>query len=143
MIFSRIDLSMSYYDVCLDYKFISDVHNKIPQLNSIYTKYCKYKKFQSHMPIFDTEYLDPSHDIIGYYDNEKLIAFTIIRKHSTSDAEAIQFAWNYEKPSLSIGAKSLFTECALYKESGYDYLWLGENQPYKSKFDGYEEMGPL
>tara|TARA_R110000744_G_scaffold216982_5_gene335765 strand:- start:23632 stop:23919 length:288 start_codon:yes stop_codon:yes gene_type:complete len=95
------------------------------------------------MPIFDTEYLDPLHDIIGYYHNEKLIAFSIIRKHSLFDVEAIQFAWDYEKPSLRIGAKSLFTECALYKESGYDYLWLGENQPYKSKFDGYEEMGPL
>ena len=29
-------------------------------------------------------------------------------------------------------------ECALYKRLGYEYYYLGEDSPYKSKLDGYE-----
>ena len=39
--------------------------------------------------------------------------------------------------------KSLETECAYYKSQGYKYYYLGEAHKYKSKFNGFELLGPL
>ena len=94
------------------------------------------------MPIFNSEYTDLKNDLIGYYDKEKLIAFSLIRIHDRENIESIQFAWNYENPKLRLGIKSLKHECALYKKMGYKYYYLGQATEYK-KIDGYEELGPV
>jgi len=146
MIYSRIDLEKTNYKTNLDWKKLNlwPPHSDLnfDTLNSIYTKYCRYKNFKSVMPIFDSEYIDMANDVIGYYHNRKLVAFSIIRKHNPQNAEAIQFAWDYENPKLKLGIESLKHECAFYKDKGYKYLYLGEAAEYK-KIDGYEELGPL
>lgn len=95
------------------------------------------------MPIFDSEFLDDKNDVIGYYSSDSLIAFSILRKHSSKDVEALQFAWNYKQPKLRLGINSLKHECAFYKSLNYTNLYLGEVYEYKKKFKGYEELGLL
>lgn len=108
-------------------------------LQGIYKKYCEYKQFESVMPIFNSEFSDPNNDVFVYTD-EWICAFSLVRRYDSDNVEAIQFAWDYEDPSLQLGIKSLEYECAYYKSKGYKYLYLGTVSEYKKKFDGYEEI---
>ena len=42
----------------------------------------------------------------------------------------------------NLGIKSLKNECAIYKKRGFDYLYLGQADHYKTKIDGFEILGP-
>lgn len=95
------------------------------------------------MPIFDTEFINASNDVIGYYDGDLLVGFSLLRRYDSENVEAIQFAWNYKNPKLRLGIKSLESECAYYKERGFKYLYLGGADEYKSKVDGFEILGTL
>jgi len=143
MIYARIDLRRTdYTQMQGGWTYLS---NPDPlQLGGIYLAYCRYKKFPSYMPIFDSEYTDPSNDVIGYYDDcDQLIAFSIIRRYDKRNAECIQFAWNYEDPSLRLGISSLKHECAVYRNRGFHYLYLGHADEYKKEMQGFETMGPI
>jgi hypothetical protein len=94
------------------------------------------------MPIFDSEYTNISNDVIGYRQNDKLIAFSIITKYDKDNIEAVQFAWDYKNPELRLGIESLKNECAIYKARGFKYLYLGEAAEYKN-IDGYELLGSI
>ena len=95
------------------------------------------------MPIFNSEYTDAKNDIIGYFDNLELVAFSIIRKHNDQDIEAKQFAWTYDNPKLRLGIESLKTECAIYRERGFQYLYLDQAHLYKQDIEGFEILGAL
>ena len=137
--YARVDLSKCNYTTLPNYKIIKSPD--ITELNKIYTKYCRYKKFKSVMPIFDSDY--KNNDVIGYYDNDKLVAFSIIIIQDKENVEALQFAWDYKNPKLFLGLKSLRNECAIYKAKGYKYMYLGEAHSYKKQIDGFEVLGPL
>lgn len=144
MQYARIDLSKTFYRMISTSRLILPNGN-IEQLNEIYKTYCRYKKFKSVMPIFDSEYTDPNNRVHGYYhpdDDNKLIAFSLIRIYDDENVEAIQFAWNYEEPDLNLGIRSLAHECAFYKAAGFKYLYLGGADEYKNQFDGFEILGP-
>jgi hypothetical protein len=110
----------------------------ISTLKNIYKEYCAYKKFESVMPIFDSEFTDIKNDIIVYYHNNDVVAFSLLRKYDSENIEAIQFAWNYNDPKLRLGIESLKHECAYYKSLGYKYLYLGQTDEYKNEITGYE-----
>jgi hypothetical protein len=95
------------------------------------------------MPIFDIQYTDKNTDIIGYYDNEDLVAFSLIKLYDNDHAESLQFAWDYKNPKLRLGIESLRNECAIYKARGYRYLYLGLADEYKNQIDGFEILGRL
>jgi hypothetical protein len=95
------------------------------------------------MPIFDIQYTDEHTDVIGYYDNNKLVAFSLVRTYDQDSAESLQFAWDYADPKLRLGIESLKNECALYKQRGFSYLYLGQADKYKSQIDGFEILGKL
>jgi hypothetical protein len=140
MLYSRIDLSKTNYtDTYSDWKFVVKPDKTI--LNQIYTEYCRYKKFTSVMPIFDSQYTDRNTDIIGYYHNDKLVAFSLNKRHDTRNVESVQFAWNYQNSKLRLGFESLKVECALYKAQGFRYLYLGFADEYKKQIDGFEMLG--
>lgn len=141
MKFARIDLSKTSYPKLDNWSYIE--HPNIVELNNIYSKYCRYKKFESVMPIFDTQYQDVNIDVIGYYHEHKLVAFSLIKRHDYVNAEALQFAWDYVNPELRLGIESLKNECAIYKSQGFEYLYVGQADEYKSKINGYEILGPL
>ena len=140
MIYARIDLSKTNYTVLPNSEVL--VNPDIQQLEHIYNAYCVYKKFRSVMPIFPEEYTDERNDVIGYYDRDALVAFSLVRKYDTENAEAVQFAWNYANPELKLGIASLKSECALYKSQGFRYYYLGGADEYKRQIDGFEILGP-
>lgn len=141
MIYSRINLNLTDYrelDCC---QLILDPD--INQLNTIYQQYCRYKQFDSVMPLFENDYRDTYMDILGYYDPAGVLAaFSLVRRQDSHNVEAIQFAWNYQEPGLRLGIRSLENECARYKRLGYQYLYLGFADEYKQKFSGFETLGP-
>jgi hypothetical protein len=139
--FARIDLSKTNYKINVEWMYMSKPD--IPALNTIYRAYCMYKRFASVMPIFDSRYLDPMTDVIGYYDQAKLVAFSLIRRYDEHNALCDQFAWTYHDPKLRMGIETMKTECAIYKARGFHYLYLEQAHLYKSEIDGFEILGPL
>ena len=139
--FARIDLSQTNYTPTVKWEYLRDPD--IPRLNLIYRDYCKYKHFASVMPIFDSRYTDSMTDVIGYYNNNKLVAFSLIKRYDNENALCDQFAWNYHNPRLRLGIETLQTECAIYRERGFQYLYLEQAHLYKQSIDGFELLGPL
>jgi hypothetical protein len=140
MIYGRINLKLSNYISLESAKFLSNPDYE--QLKKIYYEYCDYKKFTSIMPFFEDDYKLLNRDLIGYYENDVLVAYTLIVKYPTQRCViSDQFAWNYKNPRLQLGIKSIEHECFIYRNLGYKYLYLGEHAAYKSKFTGYEIVG--
>jgi hypothetical protein len=139
--FARIDLSKTNYNINIEWMYIT--RPDIAALNAIYRDYCVYKKFSSVMPIFDSRYTDSMTDIIGYYDQARLVAFSLIRRYDEHNALCDQFAWTYHNPKLRMGIETMKTECAIYRARGFRYLYLEQAHLYKSEIDGFEILGPL
>lgn len=144
MKYARIDLSKTNYKPMSDDKWeLLDFRPDVIKLEQIYEAYCRHKKFESVMPIFRNEYYDAKNDLIGYYDGDNLVAFSLIRRYDMENAEAIQFAWDYKNPKLRLGIESLKHECAMYKANWFKYLYLGQADEYKSEIEGFEYLGPI
>jgi hypothetical protein len=139
--FARIDLSKTNYNINIEWMYIT--RPDISALNAIYRDYCVYKKFSSVMPIFDSRYTDPMTDVIGYYDQAKLVAFSLIKRYDEHNALCDQFAWTYHNPRMRLGIQTMKTECAIYKARGFKYLYMEQAHLYKSEIDGFEILGPL
>jgi hypothetical protein len=142
--FARINLDKTNYEPTVEWQLITSREpNMLAQLDAIYKTYCTYKHFVSVMPMFHARYCDPMADLIGYYDNGKLVAWSLIRKFDIHNALCDQFAWTYHKPKLRMGIETMKTECAIYKQKGFEYLYLEQAHLYKSEIDGFELLGPM
>ena len=139
--YARIDLSKTNYTSKIDFKII--INPNINELQSIFKKYCNYKKFLSVEPMWENEFMWNHNDVVGYYDDAKLVAWSVVTKYNKDVVYAVQFAWDYVTPKLSLGRVSLENECAYYKDHGYKYYYLGEAHKYKSKVDGFELLGKI
>jgi len=139
MIYCRIRLSKTDYNLYENSLIIKEPNLK--QLQKIYKKYCDYKKFKSVQPIFENDV--KVNKIMGYYYKYELVAFTMLYPLDNHNIESLQFAWDYENPKLRLGIKSLENECAWAKQNGYKFLYLGQDDRYKSQFKGYEKLGAL
>jgi hypothetical protein len=139
--FARIDLSQTEYTESVKWQYL-----RVPDialLTQIYRDYCVHKRFASVMPMFDSRFLDSTTDVIGYYDGTDLVAFSLIKRYDKENALCDQFAWNYHNPQLRLGIKTLQTECAIYKQRGFKYLYLEQAHLYKQSMAGFELLGPL
>jgi hypothetical protein len=145
MKFCRIDLSKTDYKTLPFSHLVSNTEKDdiMDRLQELYYTYCTYKQFESVVPLFKGLILDKHIDVIGYYPQGKLVAFSLVKRYDSENAESLQFVWNYEQPDLRLGIESLKHECAYYKNKGYKYLYLGLADEYKSCIDGYELLGPL
>ena len=141
--YARINLSKTTYQPTVEYQYLQPSDTVIDQLNDIYRTYCIYKHFTSVMPIFRCQYTSPETDILGYYDNNKLVAFSLIKRYDNKNALCEQFAWTYHKPKMRLGIESLITECAIYRERGFQYLYLDQAHLYKQGLEGFELLGPM
>jgi len=139
--FARIDLSQNTDQPTVEWAYLRNPN--IAELRDIYRTYCIYKHFASVMPLFDSQFTDPDTDVLGYYDNDLLVAFSIIKRYDDENALCAQFAWNYRNPKLRLGIESLRTECAIYRERGFRYLYLDQAHLYKQGITGFELLGPL
>jgi len=141
MLYARIVLAKTDYKLMplsTENGYIINRSPNIANLNRIYKEYCSYKKFKSVMPIFDSEYRDSNNDVMSYYQNNRQIAFSLLRRYDNDNVEAIQFAWDYKTPELNLGIETLKHECAFYKAAGFKYLYLGGAEEYKKQIDGFE-----
>lgn len=138
MLFCRINLEETNYKT-IDFKVLKNFDYNL--LDQIYTEYCRYKKFESVMPLFFSELTANNTDILGYFDNDKLVAFSYVKKYDNINAEAVQFAWDYRNPRLRLGIRSLESECAYYKSLGFKYYYLGSPDAYKKTIKGFEILG--
>ena len=138
--YARIRLEETQYQPTVDWYYITE--RNLAQLNDIYRTYCIYKHFASVMPIFDSQYQDPGTDIIGYRDAGELVAFSLMKRYDDHNVLASQFAWTYHNPKTRLGIESLRTECAIYRQRGFKYLYLDQVHLYKQSFDGFEILGP-
>ena len=142
--FARIDLSKTNYTPSVKWKYLNSWDpDTLSKLDDIYRTYCIYKHFASVMPMFHSRYHDPMADIIGYYDNDNLVAWSLIRRFDEHNALCDQFAWTYHNPKLRLGIETMKTECAIYQERGFKYLYLEQAHLYKSEIDGFEILGPM
>ena len=139
--FARIDLTKTAYQATVDWEYLREPD--IAQLQDIYRTYCIYKHFASVMPLFDSQFTDPDTDVIGYREDGRLVAFSLMKRYDSKNVLASQFAWTYHNPRTRLGIESLKTECAIYREQGYKFLYLDQAHLYKQGLDGFELLGPI
>ena len=139
--FARIKLAETTYTPKIAWEYITNPD--INMLQDIYRTYCIYKHFASVMPLFDSQFTDPATDIIGYKEDGKLVAFSLMKRYDTKNVLASQFAWTYHNPKTRLGIESLKTECAIYRERGFQYLYLDQAHLYKQGIEGFEILGTL
>jgi hypothetical protein len=139
--FARIQLEKTTYQPTVDWQYLHDPD--IAMLKSIYKTYCIHKHFASVMPLFDSQFTDPATDVIGYFDNKNLVAFSLMKRYDDKNVLASQFAWTYHNPRTRVGIESLKTECAIYRGRGFEYLYLDQAHLYKQGLEGFEILGTL
>jgi hypothetical protein len=139
--FARIDLSKTAYQASVDWVYLQEPN--IPQLKDIYRTYCIYKHFASVMPLFDSQFTDRMTDVIGYREDGELVAFSLMKRLDDKNVLASQFAWTYHNPRTRLGIESLKTECAIYRDRGFEYLYLDQAHLYKQGIEGFEILGPI
>jgi hypothetical protein len=139
--FARINLEQTTYTPTVSWEYLTQPN--IPVLQDIYRTYCIYKHFASVMPLFDSQFTDANTDIIGYQEDGKLVAFSLMKRYDTKNVLASQFAWTYHNPRTRLGIESLKTECAIYRERGFQYLYLDQAHLYKQGLEGFEILGTL
>ena len=138
--YARIDLAKTTYKPQVDWYLIDNPD--IAQLQDIYRTYCIYKHFASVMPLFDSQFTDTDTDVIGYKEAGQLVAFSLMKRYDKENVLASQFAWTYHNPKIRLGIESLKTECAIYRDRGYKYLYLDQAHLYKQGLEGFEILGP-
>lgn len=141
--FARIDLSRTNYSESVTWAWLDKNHDTVTKCQEIYRTYCIYKHFGSVMPMFASRLLEPQADVIGYYDNDVMVAFSLIRKFDAENALCDQFAWTYHNPRARLGIETMKTECAIYKAQGFRYLYLDQAHLYKQEIAGFELLGPM
>ena len=139
--FARIDLEKNTDQAKVKWAYLKNPN--IAKLRDIYRTYCIYKHFVSVMPLFDSQFTDPDTDVLGYYDHDLLVAFSLIKRYDNKNALCAQFAWTYHNPKSRLGVESLKTECAIYRERGFKYLYLDQAHLYKQGIEGFELLGPM
>ena len=139
--YARIRLQETTYQPTVDWEYLHEPN--IPLLKDIYRTYCIYKHFASVMPLFDSQFTDAMTDVIGYKENGELVAFSLMRRLDDQNVLASQFAWTYHNPRTRLGTESLKTECAIYRDRGYKFLYLDQAHLYKQNLEGFEILGPI
>jgi hypothetical protein len=139
--FARINLEQTTYQPSISWQYLRNPNTAV--LQDIYRTYCIYKHFASVMPLFDSQFMDPMTDVIGYYDESRLVAFSLMKRYDDKNVLASQFAWTYHNPKTRLGVESLKTECAIYRDRGFKYLYLDQAHLYKQGLEGFEILGPI
>ena len=143
--FCRINLVKTNYNI-INYPYAREITidqrmQHWDQVQHIYTSYCRHKKFDSVMPLWISQFQSSEYKLIGYFDNNHLVAWTKLRLLDRCNIESEQFAWDYKKPNLKLGIKSLEFESAYFKLMGFTYIWLGFDDHYKRQIEGFEIAG--
>lgn len=112
---------------------------KKDRFREIYKKYREKKKFVSDYSIDDM--ITNSHGQIIYAYENNIIGFMFF-KTIGKNFLAVEFAWDYEKPNLSLGSVNIFYAHRLAKFKKCDYIYMGAGYEsvcaYKANYEGFE-----
>jgi hypothetical protein len=86
---------------------------------------------------------DAGTQLIGYRDNNRLVAWSMYRIWDSENILSDHFAWDYRNPKLRLGIRSLENECAIYRDAGYRFMYFESILPYMLDMQGFEVLGPL
>jgi len=139
--FGRIDLAKTHYASDLNWHLLDPV--PVNEVQRVYREYCTHKHFLSVMPMIAGRLLAPGTEIIGYYNNNRLVAWSMYRIWDQFHILSDHFAWNYQDPQLRLGIKSIENECAIYRDRGYRYMYFEAVEPYMLDIQGFELLGPI
>lgn len=141
MKFGRIDLTKTTYSITLDAQLLNPV--PVEEINRVYKAYCLHKNFKSVMPMVPGRFSVPNTEVFGYYNQDRLMAWSMYRIWDNENIVIDHHAWDYENPKLRIGLHSLQNECALYRTRGYRFMYFESVEPYMSSLQGFEILGSL
>jgi len=145
---TRLDLSQyepsaTVLKLAKNVKYYPDVNmtaDKRARLADIYKKYLDYKGYKDQGYSID-EIIKSSHGHIYYVYDSKIVAFLFF-KIVNKNLLAVEFAWDYENPKLSLGNVSMYYTSLLakFKKCNYIYMSAGYEScsAYKANFKGFE-----
>lgn len=109
-------------------------------LKDIYKKYVEYKGFKENSYTVD-EMLANSHGNLFYAYKNKVIGFLFF-KVINKNFLAVEFAWDYENPKLSLGSVNMYYIWKLAKFKRCEYIYMSAGYEgccqYKADFKGFE-----
>lgn len=122
-----------FFDISLN-------ENKRKIFNEIFDKYINYKNFKSQDYSLQ-DIINTSNGHVYYSENNKVIGFCFF-KLLANNIFAVEFAWDYENPRLSLGKLNIHFLCNYAKMKKYDYVYLSSGYEscsiYKSDYFGFE-----
>lgn len=139
--FGRIDLAKTTYANDLDWWMLDPV--PVEQVQRVYRDYCSHKNFQSVMPMLPGRLTAPNTEIVGYYDQGRLVAWSMYRIWDSENVLSDHFAWDYRNHKLRLGIRSIENECAIYRDRGYRWMYFEAVEPYMMSLQGFEILGAL
>ncbi len=139
MRFARIDLTKTTYNVTLDAHLLNPV--PVDEINRVYKAYCLHKNFKSIMPMVPGRFSVPGTEVFGYYEQDRLIAWSMYRIWDNESIVIDHHAWDYRNPKLRLGLNSLQNECAIYRNRGYRFMYFESIESYMFKLQGFEILG--
>ena len=74
---------------------------------------------------------------------DRLVAWSMYRVWDDHNILSDHFAWDYRDPRLRLGIRSLETECAIYRDRGYRWMYFEAVEPYMLDLQGFEILGPM
>jgi hypothetical protein len=141
--FARIDLIETDYQATVPWRYLEKNADTVALCQDIYRTYCIYKHFGSVMPLFASRLLEPSAEVLGYFDGDTMVAFSLMRVFDEHNLLADQFAWTYHRPRMRLGIETMKTECSIYRARGFRYLYLEQAHLYKQEMAGFQLLGPM
>lgn len=137
--FGRIDLAKTSYKIDTEWEILQ--HPPVPELLEIYRDYCRHKHFRSVIPMVAERFTEPGTEVIGYRDRGRLVAWSMLRCWGAHSVLSDHFAWNYRNPHLRLGVRSLETECAVYRDRGFRWMYFESVEPYMLDIEAFEILG--
>jgi hypothetical protein len=137
--FGRINLCKTDYTACGDWIMLKTP--PVDELLRIYRDYCRHKHFLSVIPMVPERFTEAGTDVIGYQHQGKLVAWSMLRRWGTHSVLSDHFAWDYRDPALRLGIHSLETECAIYRDRGFQWMYFESVEPYMLDITGFEILG--
>lgn len=145
---TRIDINLykpnrTTIKAAKDIKYYPDVNmtsTKMEHLKQIYNSYLQYKGFKSQSYTVE-DMVKNSHGHIYYTYKNKIIAFLFF-KTIGSNFLAVEFAWDYAEPKLSLGNVNIYhaSQLAKFKKCKYIYMSAGYEScsAYKANYKGFQ-----
>ena len=139
--FGRIDLAQTQYVSEVPWQLLDPV--PVNDVQRVYRDYCVLKHFQSVMPMIAGRLTAAGTEIIGYHDQDRLVAWSMYQIWDNENILSDHFAWDYRNSRLRLGIRSIENECAIYRDRGYRWMYFEAVEPYMLDLQGFEILGPV